>query len=49
VNVACLEGVSPFDFTEVPVVDGVHHPSDTGGGSRRIGTLRFVTLGQEEA
>ena len=49
VNVACLEGISPFDFTEVPVVNGVHHPSDTGGSSRQIGTLRFVTIGQEEA
>src|SRR5690606_12624336 len=28
VNVACLEGVSPFDFAEVPVNDGVRHPSD---------------------
>jgi hypothetical protein len=41
VNVACLAGVSPFDFAEVPVMDGVAHPSDTGGPSRRIGTLRF--------
>lgn len=48
VNVACLEGVSPFDFAEVPVVDGVHHPSDTGGGSRQIGTLRFVRLDEEK-
>lgn len=30
VNVACLEGVSPFDFTEVPVFDGANHPKDTG-------------------
>ena len=42
VNVACLDGVSPFDFPEVPVTDGVNHPSDTGGRSRRAGTLRFV-------
>ncbi|MFM7334415.1 MAG: GFA family protein [Tabrizicola sp.] len=41
VNVACLQGVSPFDFTAVPVVDGVAHPSDTGGASRVVGTLRF--------
>ena len=41
VNVACLHGVSPFDFAEVPVVDGVAHPSDTGQPSRTIGTLRF--------
>src|ERR1700733_8012921 len=30
VNIACLNGVSPFDFFDVPVMDGVHHPSDTG-------------------
>jgi len=40
VNAACLEGVSPFDFTEVPVVDGVHHPSD-GAASRCVGVLRY--------
>ena len=28
VNVACLEGVSPFDFHEVRVHDGSRHPSD---------------------
>ena len=42
VNVACLDGVSPFDFSEVPVMDGVNHPNDTGGPARRAGTLRFV-------
>ena len=41
VNVACLEGVSPFDFREVPVLDGVQHPNDTGVGVRLAGTLRF--------
>ncbi len=41
INVACLRGVSPFDFVEVPVVDGVAHPSDTGNPARVIGTLRF--------
>jgi hypothetical protein len=41
VNVACLDGVSPFDFAEVPVLDGVQHPNDTGGPPRRAGTLRF--------
>ena len=43
VNVACLDGVSPFDFEAVPVTDGVHHPNDTGGPARRAGTLRFVS------
>lgn len=42
VNVACLDGVSPFDFLEVPVLDGVNHPNDTGGAARRVGTLRFI-------
>lgn len=28
VNVACLEGVSPFDFREVVVYDGSRHPAD---------------------
>jgi len=41
VNVACLDGVSPFDFAEVPVNDGVAHPSDTGK-SRVAGVLRFT-------
>ncbi len=42
VNVACLDGVSPFDFAEVPVVDGVNHTSDTGQPPRLAGTLRFT-------
>jgi hypothetical protein len=42
VNVACLNGVSPFDFPEVPVVDGVNHPSDVGGPARLAGMLRFT-------
>ena len=44
VNVACLEGLSPFDFPDVPVIDGVQHPSDTpgGGGPRVVGRLRFL-------
>lgn len=43
VNVACLDGVSPFDFAEVPVVDGVNHTKDTGRPARLAGRLRFVT------
>ena len=42
VNVACLDGVSPFDFPEVPVMDGVNHTSDTGRPTRRAGTLRYI-------
>ncbi|HKR88576.1 MAG TPA: GFA family protein [Phenylobacterium sp.] len=40
VNAACLEGVSPFDFREVPVTDGVRHTSD-GNPERIVGVLRF--------
>lgn len=41
VNAAILEGISPFDFAEVPVSDGVHHPSD-GHSDGLVGTLRFI-------
>lgn len=41
INAACLDGVSPYDFAEVPVMDGVNHPLDNGGAFRRAGTLRF--------
>jgi hypothetical protein len=30
-NVGCLEGVNPFDIPDIPVYDGVHHPSDRRG------------------
>ncbi len=40
INVACLDGISPFDFEEVPVGDGVNHPNDTGE-TRLAGVLRF--------
>jgi len=36
VNAACLKGVSPFDFDEVPVLDGIN------GSYRIVGYLRFV-------
>ena len=44
VNVACLVGLSPFDFDEVPVNEGRSHPSDaqTGPGRDLAGVLRFV-------
>ena len=41
VNLACLEGMSPFDLEEVPVLDGVNHPSDTGT-LRVAGVLKFI-------
>lgn len=40
INVACLDGLGPFDFAELPVMDGENHPSDSGV-SQRAGTLRF--------
>ncbi len=44
VNVACLEGVSPFDFEEVPVFDGIHHVKDgpAGRGPQRAGVLKYI-------
>ena len=42
VNVACLDGISPFDFPEVTVLDGVNHPSDTGRKTGIAGVLRFT-------
>lgn len=41
INVACLDGMSPFDFPEVQVNDGISHPSD-GHGDRIAGTLIFT-------
>lgn len=41
VNAACLEGVSPFDFADVPVFNGKHHPSDGGGGV--VGAVRYFS------
>ena len=46
VNAACL-GVSPFDFEEVLVTDGVNHPCDVGPGrSGVVGVLRFIPAAQ---
>lgn len=41
VNAACLEGVSPFDFTALNVTDGVNHPKDGGAGGV-AGVLSYV-------
>ena len=42
VNVACLEGVSPFDFGEVIVYDGSRHPADNPEHKTYVaGVLRF--------
>lgn len=43
VNAACLDGLSPFDFAEVAVLDGQNHPKDRADGKTlRVGTLRFT-------
>lgn len=44
VNVACLAGLGPFDFDEVPVNEGRAHPSDALATPRPAvaGWLRFV-------
>lgn len=41
VNVACLEGISPFDFEAVAVLDGSSHPKDNAGGIQLAGWLRY--------
>lgn len=42
VNVACLEGVSPFDFRELVVFDGSRHPADNAEHrTYTAGVLRF--------
>lgn len=42
VNVACIQGVSPFDFKEVNVMDGVNHPKD--GQSGVAGILTYTSV-----
>ena len=44
VNVACLEDISPFDFPEVPVNDGITHPKDRpiDQPDTPAGVLRFI-------
>lgn len=41
VNAACLSGVSPFDFTEIIVNNGVVHPSDDPDAPEIAGVLQF--------
>lgn len=43
VNAACIEGVSPFDFAQVPVSEGVSHPQDRPGGASLVaGWVRYT-------
>ena len=47
VNVACLEGVSPFDFREVIVFDGSRHPADNPEHETYVaGVLTFTAAGE---
>ena len=47
INVACLDGVSPFDFEEVVVHDGDRHPSDNLDHKTYVaGTLTFIRAAQ---
>jgi len=42
VNVSCIEGLSPFCFESVPVMEGRTHPKDTvGGGAIIAGWLNY--------
>ena len=42
VNAACIEGMSPFDFREVPVLNGRTHPRDRADAKALLaGWLRF--------
>ncbi|WP_209425000.1 GFA family protein [Pararhodobacter sp. SW119] len=45
VNLACLDGISPFDLPEVAVLDGANHEKDGGSGGV-AGMLRFVAVGK---
>ena len=44
INVACLIGLSPFDFETVPVNEGTVHPKDrpAEAGPMVAGQLRYI-------
>jgi hypothetical protein len=43
VNVACLSGLSPFDFENVVVYDGINHPEDHYSTEPRVAEyLKFI-------
>ncbi len=48
INVACLDGLSPFDFPEVPVNEGRVHPNDRSDGKRDeiAGWVRYASNAQ---
>ena len=49
INVACLEGCSPFDFSSVVVYDGINHPRDRQAGPLIAGYLHFQSEQADDA
>lgn len=47
VNLACLEGKSPFDLAEITVNDGQNHPTDSPPGDGIAGILRYEARQKE--
>jgi len=43
INIACINGMTIYDFAEVPVFDGRNHPRDTGK-STYLGVMRYEKL-----
>jgi hypothetical protein len=44
VNVACLSGLSPFDFEDVVVYDGANYPENAYSAKARVaGHLKFIS------
>ena len=46
INVACLDGVSPFDFRDVIVHDGERHPSDNAEHKSYVAGVLRLSPGQ---
>ena len=43
INAACIDGMTIYDFAEVPVFDGQNHPKDTGE-TVCLGVMRYEKL-----
>lgn len=44
INAACVDGMTPYDWAEVPVFDGRNHPKDTGDAGGVVGIMRYERL-----
>ena len=44
INIACIDGMTIYDFAEVPVFDGQNHPMDSGE-SNYLGVMRYEKPG----